>query len=326
MTSIIGRAGQSIRSEKYEKMIERFTQMGNLLDGDGSRPVPYLGNRSRCKAVLEKYGFSFRKKFGQNFLIDESVLLGIIDTAGITKDDYVLEIGPGIGTLTQYLATYAGKVCAVEIDRALLPILEDTLAGWDNVTVLNADILKTDIRAIAERENGGRPLKVCANLPYYITTPILMGLFESGAPFSELTVMVQKEVAERMIAEPGSKAYGALSLAVRYFTEPKIAFIVDPGSFMPRPKVQSAVVHMKRHASPPVDVKDEQMLFDVIRASFNERRKTLQNGIADYGLFSYSKEQAGLALDACGLDRRVRGEKLALADFARLADVLVDMR
>lgn len=288
-------------------------------------PTPYLGNRARCTAVLKKYGFSFRKKYGQNFLIDESVLEGIIDTAEITKDDFVLEIGPGIGTLTQYLATYAGRVCAVEIDRALLPILEDTLSGWDNVTVLNADILKTDIRAIAEEENGGAPLKVCANLPYYITTPILMGLFESGAPFSQLTVMVQKEVAERMIAEPGSKTYGALSLAVRYYTDPEISFIVEPESFMPRPKVESAIVHMKRHSTPPVSVKDEKMLFDVIRASFNERRKTLQNGIANYAGFSYSKEQVGEALDKCGLERTVRGEKLSLEVFARLADVLSEM-
>ncbi len=288
-------------------------------------PTPYLGNRARCTAVLKKYGFSFRKKYGQNFLIDESVLEGIIDTAEITKDDFVLEIGPGIGTLTQYLATYAGRVCAVEIDRALLPILEDTLSGWDNVTVLNADILKTDIRAIAEEENGGAPLKVCANLPYYITTPILMGLFESGAPFSQLTVMVQKEVAERMIAEPGSKTYGALSLAVRYYTNPEISFIVEPESFMPRPKVESAIVHMKRHSTPPVSVKDEKMLFDVIRASFNERRKTLQNGIANYAGFSYSKEQVGEALDKCGLERTVRGEKLSLEEFARLADVLSEM-
>ena len=288
-------------------------------------PTPYLGNRARCTAVLKKYGFSFRKKYGQNFLIDESVLEGIIDTAEITKDDFVLEIGPGIGTLTQYLATYAGRVCAVEIDRALLPILEDTLSGWDNVTVLNADILKTDIRAIAEEENGGAPLKVCANLPYYITTPILMGLFESGAPFSQLTVMVQKEVAERMIAEPGSKTYGALSLAVRYYTDPEISFIVEPESFMPRPKVESAIVHMKRHSTPPVSVKDEKMLFDVIRASFNERRKTLQNGIANYAGFSYSKEQVGEALDKCGLERTVRGEKLSLEEFARLADVLSAM-
>ena len=288
-------------------------------------PTPYLGNRARCTAVLKKYGFSFRKKYGQNFLIDESVLEGIIDTAEITKDDFVLEIGPGIGTLTQYLATYAGRVCAVEIDRALLPILEDTLSGWDNVTVLNADILKTDIRAIAEKENGGNPLKVCANLPYYITTPILMGLFESGAPFSQLTVMVQKEVAERMIAEPGSKTYGALSLAVRYYTDPEISFIVEPESFMPRPKVESAIVHMKRHNTPPVSVKDEKMLFDVIRASFNERRKTLQNGIANYAGFSYSKEQVGEVLDKCGLERTVRGEKLSLEEFARLADVLSEM-
>ena len=287
--------------------------------------MPYLGSRSQCMAVLKKHGFSFRKKYGQNFLIDQSVLRGIIDAAGITKEDLVLEIGPGIGTLTQYLATYAGRVIAVEIDRALLPILEDTLEGWDNVTVLHADILKTDIRAIAERENGGKALKVCANLPYYITTPILMGLFESGAPFSDLTVMVQKEVADRMIAEPGTKEYGAMSLAVRYYTEPEIAFLVEPESFMPRPKVRSAIVHMKRREDSPVGVKDERMLFDLIRASFNERRKTLANGIADYAGFSFSREQAEKAICMCGLDRRVRGEKLSLEDFAHLANALREL-
>ena len=251
-------------------------------------PKPYLANPTECRKVLDRYGFSFRKKYGQNFLIREQVLEDIISTAGIGEDDFVLEIGPGIGTLTQYLAESAGKVCAVEIDRALLPILEDTLSGWDNVTVLNADILKTDIQSIADRENEGRPVKIVANLPYYITTPILMGLFEGGAPFSDLTVMVQKEVAERMVTGPGSKTYGALSLAVSYYTEPEISFIVGPGAFMPRPKVDSAVVHMVRRAAPPVPVKDEKMLFDLIRASFNERRKTLQNGMAIYAGLSVS--------------------------------------
>ena len=279
-------------------------------------PTPYLGNRARCTAVLKKYGFSFRKKYGQNFLIDESVLEGIIDTAEITKDDFVLEIGPGIGTLTQYLATYAGRVCAVEIDRALLPILEDTLSGWDNVTVLNADFAD-------DLFNG--PYRIIGNFPYNISSQIFFKILESRDRIPEVVCMIQKEVAERMIAEPGSKTYGALSLAVRYYTDPEISFIVEPESFMPRPKVESAIVHMKRHGTPPVSVKDEKMLFDVIRASFNERRKTLQNGIANYAGFSYSKEQVGEALDKCGLERTVRGEKLSLEEFARLADVLSEM-
>ena len=289
-------------------------------------PKPYLANPTECRKVLDRYGFSFRKKYGQNFLIREQVLEDIISTAGIGEDDFVLEIGPGIGTLTQYLAESAGKVCAVEIDRALLPILEDTLSGWDNVTVLNADILKTDIQSIADRENEGRPVKIVANLPYYITTPILMGLFEGGAPFSDLTVMVQKEVAERMVTGPGSKTYGALSLAVSYYTEPEISFIVGPGAFMPRPKVDSAVVHMVRRAAPPVPVKDEKMLFDLIRASFNERRKTLQNGIANYAGFSFSKAEALQAIEACGFKPAVRGEALTLSEFGQLADELCLIR
>ena len=289
-------------------------------------PKPYLANPAGCRKVLDKYGFSFRKKYGQNFLIREQVLEDIISTAGISKDDFVLEIGPGIGTLTQYLAESAGKVCAVEIDRALLPILADTLSEWDNVTILNADILKTDIQAIADRENEGRPVKIVANLPYYITTPILMGLFEGEAPFSELTVMVQKEVAERMVTGPGSKTYGALSLAVSYYTEPEISFLVDPGSFMPRPKVDSAVIHMVRRDVPPVQVKDEKLLFDLIRASFNERRKTLQNGIANYGGFSFSKAEALQAIEACGMKPAVRGEALTLSEFGQLADELFRIR
>lgn len=287
---------------------------------------PYLGNPARCSAVLKKYGFSFRKKYGQNFLIDTGVLESIVDTAGITKDDFVLEIGPGIGTLTQYLASYAGRVVAVEIDRTLIPILEDTLSGWDNVEILSADILKTDIQKIADEKNGGKPIKICANLPYYITTPILMALLESGAPISDLTVMVQKEVAERMVTGPGSKEYGALSLAVQYYTKPEISFIVPPSSFMPRPHVDSAVVHMELYREPPVQVDDEAMLFKVIRASFNERRKTLQNGLSHYSEFDFTKEEIKEAIEQCGLPPAVRGEKLALSEFACLANALTALR
>ena len=287
---------------------------------------PYLGNPARCSAVLKKYGFSFRKKYGQNFLINTGVLESIVDTAGITKDDFVLEIGPGIGTLTQYLASYAGRVVAVEIDQTLLPILEDTLSGWDNVEILSADILKTDIRKIADEKNEGRPIKICANLPYYITTPILMALLESGAPISDLTVMVQKEVAERMVTGPGSKEYGALSLAVQYYTKPEISFIVPPSSFMPRPHVDSAVVHMELYREPPVQVDDEAMLFKVIRASFNERRKTLQNGLSHYSEFDFTKEEIKEAIEQCGLPPAVRGEKLALSEFACLANALTALR
>ena len=284
---------------------------------------PYLGNPAKCSAVLKKYGFSFRKKYGQNFLINTGVLTSIVHTAGITKEDFVLEIGPGIGTLTQYLATYAGHVVAVEIDRTLLPILKDTLSEWDNVEILSADILKTDIRKIAEEKNGGKPIKICANLPYYITTPILMALLESGAPISDLTVMVQKEVAERMVTSPGSKEYGALSLAVQYYTKPEISFIVPPSSFMPRPHVDSAVVHMELYREPPVDVTDEKMLFRVIRASFNERRKTLLNGLSHFQEFEFSKEEIAGAIERCNLSPSVRGEKLTLAEFAELANELV---
>ncbi len=270
--------------------------------------------------MLNKYDFVFRKKFGQNFLIDTKVLTDTIRTAEITKEDFVLEIGPGIGTLTQYLAYSARKVCAVEIDRALLPILSDTMKDFDNAEILNADILKTDIREIAERENDGRPIKVVANLPYYITTPIILGLFESAAPIDSITVMVQKEVAERMITGPGSKAYGALSLAVQYYSKPEISFFVSPESFIPKPKVGSAVIHMKRYSDPPVAVKDEKMLFRLIRASFNERRKTLQNGIANSPDFHFTKEQIAQAIAACGFPPTVRGETLTLADFAALSD------
>ncbi len=285
-------------------------------------PQPYLGNPLRCEAVLNKYGFSFRKKYGQNFLIDESVLEDTVDAAEIGPEDVVLEIGPGIGTLTQYLASAAAKVIAVEIDDALLPILDDTLSEWDNVKVLHADIMKIDIGQLAEAENGGKALKVVANLPYYITTPILMKLFESHAPIDSVTVMVQKEVAERIETGPGSKAYGALSLAIQYYAEPSIAVEVPASSFIPRPNVDSAVIVMKRWENPPVTVENETLLFQVIRASFQQRRKKLVNGIANAGDLSFTKEQVEGALVSIGLDTNVRGETLTLAQFGMLADEL----
>lgn len=234
-----------------------------------------LSNPKKTIEVIQKHGFDFQKKFGQNFLIDPHVLDKIIAAAGITKDDFVLEIGPGIGTMTQYLAEAAREVTAVEIDRNLIPILEETLAEYDNVTVINQDILKLDLEALSQEKNGGRPIKVVANLPYYITTPIIMGLYESHVPVNSITVMVQKEVAQRMQAGPGSKDYGALSLAVQYYASPYIAANVPPNCFMPRPNVGSAVIHLESYQNPPVSVKDEKLMFALIRASFNQRRKTL---------------------------------------------------
>ena len=283
---------------------------------------PYLGNPKYTIEVLQKYGFVFQKRFGQNFLIDTHVLERIIEASEITKDDFVLEIGPGIGTMTQYLAEAAREVTAVEIDDALIPILKDTLKEWDNVTVLHGDILKTDIRKIADEKNQGRPIKVVANLPYYITTPIIMGLFESHVPVDSITVMVQKEVADRMQTGPGSKDYGALSLAVQYYAEPYIVANVPPNCFMPRPKVGSAVIRLTRHAKPPVEVKDKDLMFRLIRASFNQRRKTLQNGLSNAQDLSFSKEEIAAAIESLGLSPSVRGETLTLAQFAALSDVL----
>ncbi|MBQ0060100.1 MAG: 16S rRNA (adenine(1518)-N(6)/adenine(1519)-N(6))-dimethyltransferase RsmA, partial [Lachnospiraceae bacterium] len=245
-------------------------------------PEPYLGNPMRCGTVLRKFGFSFRKRFGQNFLIDEDVLEGIVETSGVTKDDVVLEIGPGIGTLTQYLSCHAKRVIAVEIDSSLMEVLDYTLDGFDNVRVINQDILKTDLKALADEENEGRPLKVIANLPYYITTPIIMKLFESGAPIGSVTVMVQKEVAERLSAEPGSKNYGAITLAVQYYANPEIAIDVDPSCFVPSPNVDSAVLHLNRYEEPPVAVQDEKLMFKLIRGAFNQRSKTLVNACANF--------------------------------------------
>ena len=282
--------------------------------------APYLGNPKRTIEVLQKYEFVFQKKFGQNFLIDTHVLDKIINAADITKDDFVLEIGPGIGTMTQYLACAAREVYAVEIDKALIPILEDTLQDYDNVTVLNEDILKVDIRKLAEERNQGKPIKVVANLPYYITTPIIMGLFEGHVPIESITVMVQKEVADRMQVGPGTKDYGALSLAVQYYAEPYIVANVPPNCFMPRPKVGSAVIRLTRHKEAPVKTVDEKLMFRLIRASFNQRRKTLANSLKNSPELSFTKEEIQDAIAACGFKEGVRGEALTLADFAALTD------
>ena len=285
---------------------------------------PYLGNPKYTIEVLQKYGFVFQKRFGQNFLIDTRVLDRIIEASEITKDDFVLEIGPGIGTMTQYLADAAREVTAVEIDDALIPILQDTLKEWDNVSVIHGDILKTDIRKIADEKNQGRPIKVVANLPYYITTPIIMGLFESHVPVDSITVMVQKEVADRMQTGPGSKDYGALSLAVQYYAKPEIVANVPPNCFMPRPKVGSAVIRLTRHQNPPVQAKDEKLMFRIIRASFNQRRKTLVNGIRNSGDFSLSKDEIEDVFNRCELPLNIRGEALTLEQFAMLANCIYD--
>ena len=287
---------------------------------------PWLGEPKNTIAVLQKYGFVFQKKYGQNFLIDPHVLDKIVAAAEIGPDDFVVEIGPGIGTLTQYLAYVAREVCAVEIDKNLIPILEDTLSGYDNVTVLNEDILKVDLNRLAEEKNQGRPIKVVANLPYYITTPIIMGLFENHVPLESVTVMVQKEVADRMQTGPGSKDYGALSLAVQYYADPYIVANVPPNCFMPRPKVGSAVIRLTRHTSFPVQVEDEKLLFQIIRASFNQRRKTLVNGLNNSPEIVLSKEQITEAVESLGKGAGVRGEALTLEEFARLSNRIHEIR
>lgn len=283
---------------------------------------PTLGNPQNTIAVLQKYNFVFQKKFGQNFLIDTHVLDKIIRAAGIGPDDCVLEIGPGIGTMTQYLACAARKVVAVEIDRALIPILEDTLEDYDNVTVINDDVLKVDVAELAKRENDGKPVKVVANLPYYITTPIIMGLFENHVPVESITVMVQKEVADRMQVGPGTKDYGALSLAVQYYARPYIVANVPPNCFMPRPKVGSAVIRLDRYEEPPVRVDDEKLMFRIIRASFNQRRKTLSNGLKNSPELAFSKEEIDAAIESLGKGPSVRGEALTLEEFAALSNIL----
>lgn len=281
-----------------------------------------LGIAQNTIAVLQKYQFNFQKKFGQNFLIDTHVLDKIIDSAEITKEDCVLEIGPGIGTMTQYLAENAREVIAVEIDKALIPILEDTLSAYDNVTVIQDDILKVDIGRLVAERNQGKPIKVVANLPYYITTPIIMGLFESHVPLESITIMVQKEVADRMQVGPGTKDYGALSLAVQYYAKPKIVANVPPNCFLPRPNVGSAVIRLTRYEKPPVQVRDESFLFSLIRASFNQRRKTLVNGLANAATLQLTKEQIQEALAQMGLNANVRGETLTLEKFAQLSNLL----
>lgn len=284
-----------------------------------------LGNPQNTIAVLQKYNFNFQKKFGQNFLIDTHVLDKIIGAAGITKEDFVLEIGPGIGTMTQYLCENARQVLAVEIDKMLIPILEDTLSSYDNVEILNEDILKVDINRIAREKNGGKPIKVVANLPYYITTPIIMGLFESHVPMESITVMVQKEVAERMQVGPGTKDYGALSLAVQYYARPEIVANVPPNCFMPRPKVGSAVIRLTRHEKPPVEVRDEKLLFCLIRASFNQRRKTLVNGLSNSGELKLPKEMIAQAIEKLGVSPSIRGEALTLQQFAELSNCIYEL-
>ena len=281
-----------------------------------------LGNPGNTIEVLQKYKFNFQKKFGQNFLIDTHVLDKIIRESGVTKDDLVIEIGPGIGTMTQYLCESAREVVAIEIDKNLIPILQDTLSAYDNVTVINEDVLKVDIKKLAEEKNNGKPVKVVANLPYYITTPIIMGLFESHVPIDSITIMVQKEVADRMQEGPGSKEYGALSLAVQYYAKPEIVANVPPNCFMPRPNVGSAVIRLICHEKSPVEVEDEKFMFDIIRASFNQRRKTLVNGLSNAGFLPVTKEQVTEALEKMRLSSTIRGEALSLEQFAKLSNLL----
>ena len=281
-----------------------------------------LGIPQNTIQVLQKYKFNFQKKYGQNFLIDTHVLEHIIASAGVTKDDFVLEIGPGIGTMTQYLCESAREVAAVEIDKNLIPILQDTLQDYDNVEVINQDILKLDIGALAQEKNGGKPIKVVANLPYYITTPIIMGLFESHVPIDSITIMVQKEVADRMQVGPGTKDYGALSLAVQYYAKPEIVANVPPNCFMPRPNVGSAVIRLTRHKETPVFVEDEKLMFRMIRASFNQRRKTLANGLKNSGELALSKEIIEESITALGVPVNIRGEALTLEQFAALSNII----
>ena len=284
-----------------------------------------LGIPRNTIEILQKYHFNFQKKFGQNFLIDPTVLDRIIRAARITKEDCVLEIGPGIGTMTQYLAESAGSVVAVEIDQNLIPILKETLAEYDNVSIINDDILKVDLNKIVEEKNGGRPIKVVANLPYYITTPIIMGLFEKQVPLQSITIMVQKEVADRMQVGPGTKDYGALSVAVQYYAKPEIVANVPPNCFIPRPNVGSAVIRLTKYEQPPVTVRDVDRMFAIIRASFNQRRKTLVNGLGNAPELGLSKERVAHALEEMQLSPTVRGEALTLAQFARLSDLLGEM-
>ena len=289
--------------------------------------VKHLGNPTNTIEILDKYGFSFQKKYGQNFLIDENVVRKIVREAGVTKDDFVLEIGPGIGTMTQILCEEAREVVAVEIDKKLIPILEnDTLSYYNNVTVINEDVLKLDIVKLTAEHNNSEPIKVVANLPYYITTPIVMGLFESKVPLDSITIMVQKEVADRMQVGPGTKDYGALSLAVQYYARPKIVLNVPASCFMPRPNVDSAVIKLERYQKPPVDVLDEHLMFKIIRASFNQRRKTMMNSVGNSGEVNVSKEELLKALEQCGFSATIRGEALTLEQFAALTNAIINNR
>ena len=285
--------------------------------------VMHLGNPTNTIAVLNRYGFSFQKKYGQNFLIDENVVRKIVREAGVTKDDFVLEIGPGIGTMTQILCEEAREVVAVEIDKKLIPILEnDTLSYYNNVTVINEDVLKLDIVKLAAEHNNSKPIKVVANLPYYITTPIVMGLFESKVPLDSITIMVQKEVADRMQVGPGTKDYGALSLAVQYYAKPQVVLTVPASCFMPRPNVDSAVIKLERYKEPPVKADNEKLMFGIIRASFNQRRKTMTNSVCGCAELGITKEKLIEALEECNLSPTVRGEALTLEQFAKLSNIL----
>lgn len=286
----------------------------------------YLSNPTNTLAVINKHEFAFQKKFGQNFLIDEGIVNKIVREAGVTKDDFVLEIGPGIGTMTQLLCEQAGGVAAVEIDTNLIPILKETLAEYDNVTIINEDILKVDIKKLAEEKNGGKPIKVVANLPYYITTPTIMGLFESNVPIDSITVMVQKEVADRMQVGPGTKDYGALSLAVQYYSKPQVVINVPPECFIPRPNVGSAVIRLTRYKEPPVKVRDEKLMFKLIRASFNQRRKTLANGLNNSPEINFSKEEITAAIESLHKGPSIRGEALTLSEFAALSDYFSNIK
>lgn len=284
--------------------------------------MPTLGTPTQTAAVINKYDFHFAKKYGQNFLIDKSMLEKIISAAEITEDDCILEIGPGIGTMTQYLCEAARQVIVVEIDEKLIPILNDTLSEYNNKVIINDDVLKVDIKALTEKYNDGKPVKVVANLPYYITTPIIMGLLENNVPLKSITIMVQKEVADRMQVGPGSKDYGALSLAVQYYTNPSIVAVVPPECFMPRPKVSSSVIKLERYEKPPVEVKDPSFMFRLIRASFNQRRKTLGNGLSNDSSLNLTRQQVNDALIKMGKSETVRGETFTLQDFATLSDLL----
>ncbi len=291
--------------------------------------MAYLATPTATSEIIRKYSFHFQKKFGQNFLIDANILEKIIRAAEITKEDCVIEIGPGIGTMTQYLAEHAREVVAVEIDKNLIPILKDTLSGYDNVTIVNEDILKVDIAGLADEKNAGRPVKIVANLPYYITTPIIMGLFESKVPLSSITIMVQKEVADRMQVGPGTKDYGALSLAVQYYAKPEVIMNVPPACFMPRPGVGSSVIRLTRFAKPPVNVDDEKIFFSIIRAAFNQRRKTLANALANSSAIidndgkskRITREEVCAILDKMGLSQTIRGEALTLEEFAKFSNL-----